>query len=448
MIKFEGSENYPGPGKESLPTGREGVINMFNALIKTVFQKRTESKRFYLKEKPSKVSLFFSVLFLIFSLVVLFSTKIQTPNKQRPLVVQTGSMEPIIGVGSLIFPKTNDGIITPIDLTFPKYKIGDVIVFKKQQGNSLISHRVIGVKNEKDNVIYKTKGDANNTPDSFFVSEKNIIGRVGFYLPYIGYLINLFKLPYIYFSLIAIPGMYVLYKEIFFLIAEFSKNRSKRTYFRKEYFMPIVFLLFIGFFMTSSTKAMFTSSAQNINNTFSAGTWITTTPTLTPPLTLTPTPTTSPTHLIINEVFVDGNEKKEWVELYNSTPSSINVSGWKIEDNYSTDTFPTVSPIPANGYAVIIPHNSNVNGIPTEAITIELGDNYIGNGLADTGDRLTLKNASDATIDNMSYGTDTTIFNLAAPGNNKSLARNPNGTDTNTAGDWNRNATPSIGVSN
>ena len=81
----------------------------------------------------------------------------------RPYVVYSGSMEPEIPTGAVVF--TKEGEFSP--------KKGDIITF--HNGDTVVTHRV--VKKEKD--IFITKGDAN--------------GRVVFHLPYLGYVIHFLK---------------------------------------------------------------------------------------------------------------------------------------------------------------------------------------------------------------------------------------------------------------
>ncbi|HMA83883.1 MAG TPA: lamin tail domain-containing protein, partial [Candidatus Thermoplasmatota archaeon] len=43
---------------------------------------------------------------------------------------------------------------------------------------------------------------------------------------------------------------------------------------------------------------------------------------------------------LINEVMVnpiESDTSHEWIELYNPTNKTINLSGWKLSDNYATD---------------------------------------------------------------------------------------------------------------
>ena len=155
--------------------------------------------------------------------------------------------------------------------------------------------------------------------------------------------------------------------------------------------------------------------------------------------------------IVVNEVNSNGIASGEWVELFNKRNFPINISGWKITDKNNPDTIPDVT-IPANGYAVIVTNNTTVSGIPGSAITITLLDGDIGegNGLQENGDVVGLLNSSNVIIDQMSYGNNHSVFSSPPdePIAGKTLARHPNGDDTNTAADWVNNSTPSVGVTN
>lgn len=95
----------------------------------------------------------------------------------RPYVVYSGSMEPGIRTGAVVF--TKEGTFSP--------KEGDIITF--HNADTVVTHRVI--KN-KDGIC-TTKGDANKNEDPVPVRESQIIGRVVFNLPYLGYVIHFLK---------------------------------------------------------------------------------------------------------------------------------------------------------------------------------------------------------------------------------------------------------------
>ena len=88
----------------------------------------------------------------------------------RPYVVYSGSMEPEISTGAVVF--TKEGEFSP--------KKGDIITF--HNGDTVVTHRV--VKKEKD--IFITKGDANKTERSCSPQRRHrSSGGVVFHLPYL-----------------------------------------------------------------------------------------------------------------------------------------------------------------------------------------------------------------------------------------------------------------------
>ena len=90
-----------------------------------------------------------------------------------PMIVLSGSMEPVILEGDLVFIKGID----PQDI-----KIDDIIAYR--EADEVITHRVIEVLELPDNTLrFKLKGDNNISPDSGYVNEEQIVGiytgRVG-----------------------------------------------------------------------------------------------------------------------------------------------------------------------------------------------------------------------------------------------------------------------------
>ena len=86
-----------------------------------------------------------------------------------PLIVLTGSMDPVIKEGDLI-------IVKQIDAKQVKEK--DIIAFFDPDGNgtSILTHRVNEIYEENGKLYFRTQGDANNTEDRQAVSEDKIVG--------------------------------------------------------------------------------------------------------------------------------------------------------------------------------------------------------------------------------------------------------------------------------
>jgi len=103
--------------------------------------------------------------------------------------------------------------------------------------------------------------------------------------------------------------------------------------------------------------------------------------------------------VVINEVAWAGSSASaydEWIELYNTTGSAINLTGWKIVDDGGAQTYNLSGTIPANGY-YLIERSANVTSV-TGDITIA------GISLANTGDTLELQNASSTRVDIVNTG--------------------------------------------
>lgn len=110
--------------------------------------------------------------------------------------VVSGSMEPEIPVGSVVYVK----YVVPDDIAEE-----EVIAF--QSNSSVIVHRVIQNKVVEGEFI--TKGDANAAEDLRAVPYSDLIGRVEYHFPVIGRLMSLYtmRIGKIYLLLIAACGV-------------------------------------------------------------------------------------------------------------------------------------------------------------------------------------------------------------------------------------------------
>lgn len=86
-----------------------------------------------------------------------------------PLIVLTDSMYPEIASGDLIICHTAEA---------DEIKEGDVIAFFDPAGNgtSIVTHRVMEVLYEDGKILFRTKGDNNNTEDRVLVPGEDLVG--------------------------------------------------------------------------------------------------------------------------------------------------------------------------------------------------------------------------------------------------------------------------------
>lgn len=200
----------------------------------------------------------------IFALLtfVAIAVNVKLPQGYKVLAVQSGSMEPTIPVGSVIITKPSS------DFTFPlpthKFLKGDVIAFST--GKIIVSHRVIETVKQDGQFFYKTKGDANEEADQDLVAEKNVVGKVKLTIPYIGLIVNFAKQPLGYFLMILIPSLYVILSEVWAIVQELRKSKTKIR--ANGISVPIVLLFVSGVYVIGGTFAFLNDKEAASGNTF------------------------------------------------------------------------------------------------------------------------------------------------------------------------------------
>ena len=138
------------------------------------------------------------------------------PGNYQIFTVLSGSMEPEIHTGSVV-------IVKPVD----NYEIDDVITFGKTK-KTPTTHRIHDIQVSVGNPIYKTKGDANNAPDSTEITKDEVIGKVLLSVPYAGFVISTAKKPWRFALIIIIPALIIISDEIKKIWLEIKKMKGKK----------------------------------------------------------------------------------------------------------------------------------------------------------------------------------------------------------------------------
>ncbi len=121
--------------------------------------------------------------------------------KIESFVVMSGSMEPTIHTGAIVFVDTK--------YDYEQLKIDDIVVFNANQTH--VIHRIV----EQTSQGFITKGDANDQEDGITVTQQTFQGKELFSLPYVGYviaLLNQYHFIYIMIGLVICYFLYVMIK--------------------------------------------------------------------------------------------------------------------------------------------------------------------------------------------------------------------------------------------
>lgn len=128
-------------------------------------------------------------------------------------VVLSGSMEPGIRTGGLVFTDTRRR----------DPQTGDIITYR--QRDVRITHRVV----RREGTVLITKGDANEGEDPLPVEAEQVLGTVIFSIPFVGYLVTFMKQRTILAILTVMIG-----QEIFFFIQNELTERRIQYERRQE----------------------------------------------------------------------------------------------------------------------------------------------------------------------------------------------------------------------
>lgn len=118
-------------------------------------------------------------------------------------VVTGGSMEPEIKTGALLFTK---------NVPAEQVEVGDTITFR--DGDRFTTHEVINKSISNGEIVFRTQGTANNSPDPGAVTEESLQGKKLFSIPFLGYFITWAGTVQGFLILVVLPGIAVIISEI------------------------------------------------------------------------------------------------------------------------------------------------------------------------------------------------------------------------------------------
>lgn len=174
--------------------------------------------KIYLQALLISLKITLPIILLITLLAVVFTlitSKTPVIHGIRSFVVLSGSMEPNLPLGSIVFTKA-----------VKYYQAGDVIAFK--QGEVTITHRIFDVQRQGNKFVYQTKGDANEGLDIRTVSGDQVLGKQVYRVLNVGKLIVFLKTIPGFITILIIPTLIFIGFEFWNIKKEIEKEVEKK----------------------------------------------------------------------------------------------------------------------------------------------------------------------------------------------------------------------------
>lgn len=165
----------------------------------------------------NKITKILYTAFLVLTIILAVFFILYTPEKfggdTKYEPVLTENMEPSIPLGGLTLTKpTNAEMI----------QIGDIICFKFSESTFIIQ-RVVNITSEG----FVTKSDANEDKDLKIVDSQDIVGKVVFVIPFLGYIVTFAQTTTGFFLFLIIPIILVTLYEIKSVFSEYKLPNRK-----------------------------------------------------------------------------------------------------------------------------------------------------------------------------------------------------------------------------
>lgn len=124
----------------------------------------------------------------------------------RPLVVLSGSMEPVLHVGD----------VTVVQRIAPREaRVGDVVTFKAPDGGRVTTHRVRATRRtDAGRYAFTTKGDANNAVERWTLAADGQLSRAVYRVPLVGHGLLAIATPLGWALLVGLPLLLLGIQEI------------------------------------------------------------------------------------------------------------------------------------------------------------------------------------------------------------------------------------------
>ena len=177
--------------------------------------------------------LLYSLLIIVLIIAVFFGAYV---IDQMIGVKNHEDRSPLFGVYVIISPSmvpninVYDAVVT-MRVPTEKIEMYDVITFLSKDidtHGTPITHRVVGIVETEDGKIgYRTKGDNNNAEDNALIMEDEVIGKVLFRIPMIGYVRTFITSRIGWLLIVVLPCVGIIIYDIGKLIGLVKNSKAK-----------------------------------------------------------------------------------------------------------------------------------------------------------------------------------------------------------------------------
>lgn len=157
----------------------------------TIDKIEKKKKRVITSVKIFNILIFLIIVPILIYNITLIIKYIQNPNETpdffgfKTYEIVSRSMEETINKNDIIVVKKVD-----------KNEINKNDIISFDNGNEIITHRIVGIENINGQTLYTTKGDNNRFVDDEKISFEQIEGKYNFKFSKLGYLMNFLKNRY------------------------------------------------------------------------------------------------------------------------------------------------------------------------------------------------------------------------------------------------------------
>lgn len=167
--------SYLLPFEPAVPSALLGFLKIVFPLVLLWFIRLLYVKRTVRVSRRSKAMQ--TVATVLSALVMLVSVSfVAGLFSRKMIVVATGSMTGALDIGDVVVYDDYDGQIV---------ENGQIVLFDRD--GTIVIHRVVDIQNINGVCRYYTKGDANDSRDSGYITDGDLVGVVKMKIPYLGY---------------------------------------------------------------------------------------------------------------------------------------------------------------------------------------------------------------------------------------------------------------------